>query len=58
MKAAIVASTVEHVWPLIEAGHITPNISRTFPLIDARCAHSYLNSGEHTGKVVLEVETA
>lgn len=58
MKAAIVASTVEHVWPLIEAGHITPNISRTFPLIDARYAHSYLNSGEHTGKVVLEVETA
>lgn len=56
MKAAIVASTVEHVWPLIEAGAIKPNISRTFPLSDAASAHQHLNSGEATGKLVLLCE--
>ena len=55
MKAAIVASTVEHVWPLLESGAITPNISQRFPLADAKKAHEHLDSGENTGKIVLTV---
>ena len=55
MKADIVRSTVENVWPLIEAGRIHPNISATFPLADAARAHDHLDSGASTGKIVLEV---
>ncbi len=53
MKAAIVASTVEHVWPLIESGKIAPNISARFPLADAKQAHEHLDSGDNTGKILL-----
>lgn len=55
MKAGIVSSTVENVWPLIESGQITPNISATFPLADASQAHARMDSGENTGKIVLTV---
>lgn len=55
MKARIVADTVEHVWPLIESGKIAPNVTKTFPLAQASEAHDYLDSGAHTGKVVLTV---
>ena len=55
MKARIVADTVEHVWPLIESGKIAPNVTKTFPLAQASAAHDYLDSGAHTGKVVLTV---
>ena len=55
MKAEIVRSTIDNVWPLIEAGKIVPNVSRTFALADAAAAHNHLDSGESTGKIVLEV---
>ena len=55
MKAAIVASTVENVWPLIESGKIAPNISARFPLADAKKAHEHLDSGDNTGKILLVV---
>lgn len=55
MKARIVADTVAHVWPLIESGKISPNVTKTFPLAQASAAHDYLDSGAHTGKVVLTV---
>ncbi|OEY07537.1 NAD(P)H-quinone oxidoreductase [Corynebacterium sp. BCW_4722] len=53
MKAAIVRSTVENVWPLIENGQITPNITATFPLAEAAKAHDLMDSGDNTGKIVL-----
>lgn len=55
MKARIVEDTVKHVWPLIESGQIAPNVTKTFPLAHAAAAHEYLDSGAHTGKVVLTV---
>ncbi|QYH18942.1 NAD(P)H-quinone oxidoreductase [Corynebacterium aquatimens] len=55
MKADIVASTVEHVWPLIESGQVKPTITGTFPLADAAKAHERMDSGDNTGKLVLEV---
>lgn len=56
MKAEIVESTVTNVWPLLESGLITPNISAAFPLADAAAAHDHLDSGSNTGKVVLTVD--
>jgi putative PIG3 family NAD(P)H quinone oxidoreductase len=52
-KAAIVAAVREHVWPLIEAGRVTPVVHRTFPLAQAPDAHRELDAGTHIGKVLL-----
>jgi putative PIG3 family NAD(P)H quinone oxidoreductase len=52
-KAAIVASVVEHVWPLIADGAVHPVIDRELPMTDAARAHRVVEAGEHIGKVLL-----
>ena len=52
-KAAICASVVEHVWPLLADGTIRPIIDRTLPLEDVVAAHRRMGEGSHTGKLVL-----
>jgi putative PIG3 family NAD(P)H quinone oxidoreductase len=54
-KAAIVASVVEHVWPLVADGMVRPVVDTTFPLAQAADAHRRLESSEHVGKVLLIV---
>ena len=54
-KAAIVADTVKNVWPWLEDGSVKHHLHRTFALADAAEAHKALDSGEVTGKLVLEV---
>ncbi|AWB81032.1 NAD(P)H-quinone oxidoreductase [Corynebacterium yudongzhengii] len=54
-KANIVASTVANVWPLLDDGRVTHRIHTTIPMPEAARAHELLDSGEVTGKVVLEV---
>jgi NADPH:quinone reductase len=43
------------VWPHVEAGRLKPVIDTVFPLTDATDAHALMDSGEHVGKIVLEV---
>lgn len=57
-KARIVAETVQHVWPLLESGQVKHHIHRTLPLAEAAAAHELLDSGEVSGKLVLEVAAA
>jgi putative PIG3 family NAD(P)H quinone oxidoreductase len=52
-RAVIVAAVREHVWPLIESGHVKPVVHRTFPLAQAADAHRELEAGANTGKVLL-----
>lgn len=52
-KAAIVAAVREHVWPLLSAGQVVPVIDRILPLADAADAHRLMESGTHTGKILL-----
>ncbi|MEJ7834433.1 MAG: NAD(P)H-quinone oxidoreductase [Nocardioides sp.] len=54
-KAAICASVVEHVWPLVAEGLVQPIVHGTMPLDDVAAAHALMESGEHTGKIVLTV---
>jgi putative PIG3 family NAD(P)H quinone oxidoreductase len=54
-KAAIVASVVEHVWPLLADAMVRPVIDSTFPLAQAAEAHRRLESSEHIGKVLLTI---
>ena len=52
-KAAICASVSEHVWPLVVDGRIRPIVEETVPLDDVRRAHELMESGSHTGKILL-----
>ncbi|MHA5049612.1 NAD(P)H-quinone oxidoreductase [Streptomyces sp. SD15] len=54
-KAAIVAAVREHVWPLIDSGHVRPIVDRVLPMSDAATAHRLLEESGHIGKVLLEV---
>lgn len=54
-KGAIALALAREVWPLIEAGTVTPIVHATFPLADAAAAHRLMESSEHIGKIVLTV---
>lgn len=57
-KAAIARALRATVWPLIESGRIRAVIHRTFPLAEAAAAHALMESSQHVGKIVLEVDAA
>ena len=52
-KAAICAAVVEHVWPLVADGRVRPVVNGTMPLEEVRAAHELMESGDHTGKILL-----
>ncbi|WP_440108097.1 NAD(P)H-quinone oxidoreductase [Acidovorax sp. BL-A-41-H1] len=52
-KGAIARALREHVWPLLESGVVKPVIHSTFAAADAAQAHTLMESGQHTGKIVL-----
>ena len=52
-KARLAAEVERVVWPWVEAGRLRPVVDRTFPLEEAARAHAHLESGRHTGKVLL-----
>ncbi|WP_330265699.1 NAD(P)H-quinone oxidoreductase [Streptomyces griseorubiginosus] len=52
-KTAIVAAVREHVWPLLDAGHIRPVVDRELPMSDAAAAHRVVEESGHIGKVLL-----
>ena len=52
-KAAICASVVEHVWPLVAEGKVREIVETIVPLDDVRRAHELMESGSHSGKILL-----
>ena len=52
-KARLAAEVERVVWPWVEAGRLRPVVDRSFPLEEAARAHAHLESGRHTGKVLL-----
>ena len=52
-KAAIVAAVREHVWPLIESGHVRPVINSRYSLDRAADAHREMEASTHIGKILL-----
>jgi putative PIG3 family NAD(P)H quinone oxidoreductase len=54
-KAAIAADLREKVWPLLGKGRIEPILHATLPLTRAADAHRLMESGEHVGKIALQV---
>ena len=55
-KAAICASVVEHVWPLVAEGRVRPVVHGTVPLEEVARAHALMESGVHTGKILLRID--
>lgn len=56
IKAHIARELEAQVWPLFARGAIRPLIHTTFPLAQACAAHQLMESGEHAGKIVLQVQ--
>jgi putative PIG3 family NAD(P)H quinone oxidoreductase len=54
-KAAICAAVVEHVWPLIGSGKVQSFVHEEVPLDEAGRAHELMESGSHSGKILLTV---
>jgi putative PIG3 family NAD(P)H quinone oxidoreductase len=54
-KAAIAHALHRNIWPYLESRRIKPVIHATFPLEKAAEAHRLMESGIHTGKIVLVV---
>ncbi|MGN6132589.1 MAG: NAD(P)H-quinone oxidoreductase [Nocardioidaceae bacterium] len=52
-KAAICASVVEHLWPLVANGTVRPVVHTRLPLDQAGEAHRMMEAGDHVGKIVL-----
>ncbi|TXS41524.1 NAD(P)H-quinone oxidoreductase [Streptomyces sp. uw30] len=52
-KAAIVAAVREHVWPMLDAGHVRPVVDRELPMSEAAEAHRVVEESGHVGKVLL-----
>ena len=54
-KSAILASVVEHVWPLVADGVVKPVVHARLPLESVREAHRLVEESGHVGKVLLTV---
>ena len=54
-KTMVADEIAKTVWPYVEGGRLKPVIDSTFALTDAAAAHARMESGEHVGKIVLEV---
>jgi putative PIG3 family NAD(P)H quinone oxidoreductase len=54
-KTMVADEIARTVWPYVEGNRLKPVIDSVFPLAEAAAAHARIDSGEHIGKIVLEV---
>ncbi len=54
-KALLAQEISATVWPLVCDGALRPEMDKIFPLAEAPAAHAYMESGEHVGKIMLEI---
>jgi putative PIG3 family NAD(P)H quinone oxidoreductase len=54
-KTQIAQNLYKKVWPLLSTGQIKPVVHSTFSLNDAAKAHELMESSQHIGKIILEV---
>lgn len=55
-KAQLRAALEAKLWPHVLSGAIHPVIDRVFPLDQVADAHSYFDSGQHSGKILLSFQ--
>jgi putative PIG3 family NAD(P)H quinone oxidoreductase len=54
-KTMVADELARTVWPYAEGGRLKPVIDSVFPLQEVAAAYARMESGEHIGKIVLEV---
>jgi NADPH:quinone reductase len=54
-KALLAQEIYGTVWPVVAGGALKPEMDKSFPLAEAAAAHAHMESGDHVGKIVLEV---
>ncbi len=54
-KSLLAGEIYGTVWPLVESGELRPEMDQSFALTDAAAAHARMESGDHVGKIVLEI---
>ncbi|TRZ93357.1 MAG: NAD(P)H-quinone oxidoreductase [Rhodocyclaceae bacterium] len=54
-KTTIRDALAANIWPALGRGELLPYLFARFPLAQAANAHRLMESGRHTGKIVLEV---
>lgn len=54
-KATIAQNLLQKVWPLVASERIKPIVNFIFALEEADKAHELMESGQHIGKIVLQV---
>jgi NADPH:quinone reductase-like Zn-dependent oxidoreductase len=54
-KTMVADEIAKTVWPFVQGGRLKPVVDSIFPLPEAAEAHQRMESGEHVGKIVLEV---
>ena len=54
-KTVMVREIIEQVYPHLNNGEIKPVVDRVFPLEEVEQAHDYMQSGQHMGKIVLQM---
>lgn len=54
-KSLVADEIARTVWPHVAEGRLKPVIDTIFPLAEAADAHRRMESGEHVGKIVLQV---
>ncbi|MFC3117310.1 NAD(P)H-quinone oxidoreductase [Cellvibrio fontiphilus] len=54
-KAVIASELMEKIWPLLNSKIITPIIDSVFPLHEVAAAHRHMESNQHVGKIILDL---
>jgi NADPH2:quinone reductase len=54
-KTSVARALRTHVWPMLDAGRVSPVIHAEFPLEEAARAHALMETSTHVGKIMLGV---
>ncbi len=54
-KAVMVKEILENIYPHLESGAVKPIVDSIFPLEEAAKAQDYMQSGQHMGKIILQM---
>lgn len=54
-KGHIAKELQQHVWPLLAERKLSPSIYKIFPFEEVRQVHELMESGEHSGKIILDL---
>jgi putative PIG3 family NAD(P)H quinone oxidoreductase len=55
-KSSLARAVEQQVWPLFTSGQLRPVVDSAFPMERAADAHRLMESGRHTGKIVLNMD--